>query len=153
MVVLVGTKEAAKLMRICTQRVLQLIYEGRIRGARKVGRFWKIPLYDNKPKVAKGTRGPIANWSKRLSRVPTIIHVNQQNIRNNSNNGTNIPVVRVQQGSKISYYHDIEIKGNCKLVYRNKPLKCGAKVWLKVEPHIEVIPIFEKETSPAPSTA
>ena len=150
---LVGTEEAAKLLRICTQRVLQLIYEGRIKGARKVGRFWKIPLYGKKPKVAKGSRGPQANWSKRASRVPSIVHVNQQNIKSNSNKGTNFPVVRVQQGSKVSYYHEVEIKGNCKLVYRNKPLGCGAKVWLEAEPHILIIPIFDSEISPAPSTA
>lgn len=149
---LVGTKEAAKLMRICTQRVLQLIHEGRIKGARKVGRFWQIPLYGKKPKVKKGSRGPQANWSKRLSTAPTIVHVNQHRIRSNIKNGTNRPVVKVQKGSKVTYCHQVEIKGDCKVVYRNKPLGCGARVWLHIEPHIEVIPIFRK-TSPAPSTA
>ncbi|MDY6899078.1 MAG: helix-turn-helix domain-containing protein, partial [Cyanobacteriota bacterium] len=48
---MVGTTEAAKLLRICTQRVRQLLYEGRIKGAKKVGRFWEIPLYGTKPKV------------------------------------------------------------------------------------------------------
>ncbi|MCJ8283129.1 MAG: helix-turn-helix domain-containing protein [Rivularia sp. ALOHA_DT_140] len=48
----VGTREAAKLLRICTQRVLQLIYEGRIKGAKKVGRFWQIPIYGKKPRVS-----------------------------------------------------------------------------------------------------
>lgn len=153
MLMLVGTKEAAQLLRICTQRVLQLIHEGRVKGARKVGRFWQIPLYGKKPKVKKGTRGPIANWSKRTSRVPTIIHVNQHRIRSNTNHGTNLPVFKVQRGTKASYYHQVEIQGNCKVVYRNKALKCGAKAWLEVEPHIMVTPIFEKETSCTPSTA
>ncbi|MCJ8279476.1 MAG: helix-turn-helix domain-containing protein [Rivularia sp. ALOHA_DT_140] len=136
---IVGTTEAAKLLRICVQRVKQLLYEGRIKGAKKVGRFWKIPLYGKKPKVAKGSRGPKGNWTKRI-RAATIIHVNQLRIRSNRKNGKNEPVVRVQRGSKATHYHEIEINGRCKVVYRKKPLGCGASVWLEVEPYIEIIP-------------
>lgn len=135
----VGTREAAKLLRICTQRVRQLLYEGRIKGAKKVGRFWEIPLFGKKPKVTKGSRGPKGNWTKR-TRAATIIHVNQQRIRTNRNNDLNQPTIRVQRGSKSVHYHEVEIAGRCKVIYRKKPLGCGASVWLEVEPYIKVSP-------------
>ena len=149
---MVGTTEAAKLLRICTQRVRQLLYEGRIKGAKKVGRFWEIPLYGKKPKVVKGSRGPKANWTSR-TRTETIIHVNQPRIRSNRSQGKNLPVIRVQRGSKVSHYHEIEIEGRCKVVYRKKPLGCGASVWLKVEPHIKVTPYSTSNESNVASTA
>ncbi len=131
---MVGTTEAAKLLKICTQRVRRLLKEGRIKGARKDGRFWKIPLFNGKPKVTKGRRGPKPNWRKRISKALTRICVNQHTIRSNSKHGTNKPVVRVESGKSTRYYHDIEIIGNCRVVYRpNNPLTCGAKVWMEVE--------------------
>ncbi|NEP36908.1 MULTISPECIES: helix-turn-helix domain-containing protein, partial [unclassified Moorena] len=41
---IVGTTQAAFLLGICVQRVRQLLKNGRIKGAQKVGRFWQIPL-------------------------------------------------------------------------------------------------------------
>ena len=137
----VGTKEAAKLLRICTQRVLQLIKEGRIKGAEKVGRFWEIPLFNGKPKVAKGRRGPKPNWKKRVSKALTRINVNQHYIRSNSNHGTNKSVIRVESRGVIRYFHNLEINGSCKLVYRpDKPLSCGAKLWIEVKSDIMLKP-------------
>ncbi len=92
----VGTKEAAKLLRICIQRVRQLLKEGRIKGAEKVGRFWSIPLFNGKPKVKNGRRGPKPNWRKRVSKAKTRISVNQHYIRSNKADGTNKPVIRVE---------------------------------------------------------
>ena len=134
---MVGTEEAAKLLRICIQRVRQLIYEGRIKGAKKVGRFWKIPLYGKKPKVKKGSRGPKGNWTSR-TRTETIIHVNQPRIRSNRKYGKNQPVIRVQRGSKVRHYHEVEVEGRCFVVSQKKPLSCGASVYLKVEPYVKV---------------
>lgn len=145
----VGTREAGKLLRICIQRVRQLLYEGRIKGAKKVGRFWEIPLYGRKPKVKKGSRGPKANWTNR-TRATTIIHVNQPRIKKNRNKGTNLPVVRVQRGTRTTHYHEVEIAGKCKVVYRKKPLGCGATVWIEVEPYIKVTDCSSSQT---PSTA
>ena len=145
----VGTKEAAKLLRICTQRVKQLLYEGRIKGAKKVGRFWEIPVYGKKPKVIKGSRGPKGNWTKRI-RAATIIHVNQKRIRSNRKNGLNEPVVRVQRGSEAVHYHEVEIDGRCKVIYSKKPLGCGASVWLEVESYIKIMP---RSSSTTVSTA
>jgi hypothetical protein len=54
----IGTTEAASLLGICPQRVRQLLKGGRIEGAKKVGGVWEIPLYDGKPRVTDGSRGP-----------------------------------------------------------------------------------------------
>ena len=143
---MVGTEEAAKLLRICIQRVRQLIYEGRIKGAKKVGRFWQIPLYGTKPKVKKGSRGPKGNWNSRV-RTETIIHVNQNRIRTNRTQGKNQPVIRVQRGSRVRHYHAVEVEGRCQVVYQKKPLSCGACAWLKVEPHVKVSPCSPSKKS------
>jgi len=148
----VGTKEAAKLLRICEQRVRQLIYDGRIKGAKKVGRVWEIPLYGKKPKVINGKRGPKGNWTSRR-RAATIIHVHQQRIRDNRRDGTNLPVIRVQEGSKTTFYHEIEIAPGCKVVYRKKPLNCGARVWLEVDSYIKIRSCSTSNKSKVPSTA
>ncbi|MGF1672877.1 MAG: helix-turn-helix domain-containing protein [Rivularia sp. (in: cyanobacteria)] len=130
---MIGTTQAAKLLKICTQRVRRLLKEGRIKGARKDGRFWQIPLFNGKPKVTKGRRGPKPNWRKRTSKALTRICVNQHYIRSNRKHGTNNPVVRVESGKSVRYYHDVEIAGNCRVVYRpNNPLSCGAQLWIEV---------------------
>ena len=135
----VGTEEAGKLLDICAQRVRRLLKEGRIEGAKKVGGFWKIPLFNGKPKVSEGSRGPKPNWKKRFSKALTRICVNQHHIRSNSKHGTNKPVVRVESGRNTRYYHDLEILGSCRIVYRpDKPLSCGAKVWIEVQPGVMV---------------
>ncbi len=136
---MVGTTEAARLLKICTQRVRCLLKEGRIKGAKKVGRFWQIPLFKGKPKVTRGSRGPKPNCRKRTPTAPTRICVNQHHIRSNSKHGTNKPVVRVESGRSVSYYHDVEIAGSCRVIYSpDKPLGCGAKVWIEVERDVMV---------------
>jgi excisionase family DNA binding protein len=45
----VGTNEAAYLLGISCPRVRQLLQEGRIKGSQKVGRVWKIPLFNGMP--------------------------------------------------------------------------------------------------------
>ncbi|MEO1431693.1 MAG: hypothetical protein AAFV71_22060 [Cyanobacteria bacterium J06633_8] len=72
---MVGTTQAARLLKICTQRVRQLLYEARIVGAKKVGRFWQIPTFNGMPKIKIGKRGPKGTWRKRLSSAPTLIYV------------------------------------------------------------------------------
>lgn len=54
--------------------------------------------------------------------------------------------MRVESGRHIRYYHDVEIAGSCRLVYRpNKPLSCGAKVWIEVESDVMVMPVVYSE--------
>ena len=138
---MIGTTEAARLLQICAQRVRQLLYEGRIVGAKKIGRFWQIPLFNGMPKVKKGSRGPKGTWRKRISNALTLIHVNQKKIRSNTKNGTSEPVIIIRSGSKYVYANDVEIHGSCRIVYRpHSKLNCGARLWIEVEPGVWVEP-------------
>jgi hypothetical protein len=62
------------------------------------------------------------------------IHVNQHNIKHNAKTGANKPVFTVKTYKDNTYGHEVEINGPCKIVYRpDKPLSCGAKVWIETE--------------------
>ena len=139
----IGTTQAARLLSICTQRVRRLLKEGRIVGAEKVGRFWRIPLFKGIPKITTGNRGPKGTWRKRTSTASTHITVNQHVIKSNKKKKQNEPVVRVQEGSRVHYCHEIEITGKCRVIYSpNNPLNCGARVWIEVEPDVTVKPFI-----------
>ncbi|MEM9927550.1 MAG: DNA-binding protein [Cyanobacteria bacterium P01_D01_bin.50] len=143
---MIGTRLAARLLKVCTQRVRQLLKEGRIVGGKKVGRFWQIPLFNGIPKITEGNRGPKGTWRKRVSKALTRITVNQHVIKSNKKNQKNEPVVRIQQGNRVDYCHEIEITGKCRVVYSpNKPLSCGAKVWIEVESDVIIKPFIYSE--------
>lgn len=59
----IGTTKAAYLLGICHQRVRQLLSEGRIKEAAKVGRFWQIPLFKGMPQVISSVSAVINNKS------------------------------------------------------------------------------------------
>ena len=64
----------------------------------------------------------------------TIVHVNMHKIRANKKNGTNDPVLTVKTYKSNTYATEVEIKGGCKIVYSpDKPLSCGAKVWIETQ--------------------
>lgn len=76
----------------------------------------------------------------------TRIHVNQHKIKSNAKTGSREPVLTVKTYKTNTYAHEVQIKGDCKVVYSpDKPLSCGAKVWIETEG--EVIPIIS-QTSP-----
>ena len=138
---IVGTTEAAFLLNISVSRVRVLLQEDRIKGATKEGRFWKIPLFKGMPKVEPRGNGLKGTWRKRRTQKPTIIHVHKPRIDSNRKNKTNDPVITVRQGSRKTYCHMAEIKGECKIVYQpNNALPCGAVVWIEVTPETLVIP-------------
>ena len=67
------------------------------------------------------------------------IHVNQHNIRANMKDGGNRAVITVKTYKSTTYAHEVEIKGDSKVIYRpDKPLSCGAKVWIETEGEVEV---------------
>ena len=68
------------------------------------------------------------------------IHINSNKIRSNSKHGTNEPVITIRQGQKVLMYaNEVLIKGPSKVIYSpDKPLSCGAKVWIEVEDSIDV---------------
>ena len=67
------------------------------------------------------------------------IHVNQHVIKANAKNGENNPIFTIKQGGKNTYAHSVKVKGEMELVYSpDKPLSCGAKVWIETRGNIEV---------------
>ena len=62
------------------------------------------------------------------------IHINQHKIRSNNKHNTNEPVITVKTYKSNEYGHDVQILGESRVVYSpNKPLPCGAKVWIETE--------------------
>tara|TARA_B100000424_G_scaffold251070_1_gene226251 strand:- start:1135 stop:1365 length:231 start_codon:yes stop_codon:yes gene_type:complete len=76
--------------------------------------------------------------------MKTIIHVNQHNIKSNSK-GANLPVITVKdykQNRKVNHAAVVDADGKAlvKIIYSpDKPLPCGAKVWIETE--LEVVTI------------
>lgn len=67
----------------------------------------------------------------------TKIHVNQHIIRSNTKNSENNPpfTVKTYKGNTKAY--EVSFDGPCKVVYSpDKPLSCGAKVWIETEAEV-----------------
>ena len=76
--------------------------------------------------------------------IKTIIHVNQHVIKSNAKTGERKPVLTVKTYKSNTYAHEVTINGPSKIVYSpDKPLSCGAKVW--IETTAEVLVKGEKE--------
>lgn len=72
--------------------------------------------------------------------MKTIVHVNQHKIRSNRKTGKRDPVLTVKTYKTNTYAHQVEIKGPCRVVYSpDKPLSCGAHVWLETESEVVAI--------------
>lgn len=129
-----GTKKAAFLLGISRQRLLVLLAKGRVKGACKEGRFWKIPAFgDGMPVIFPGRRGPEGIWCKQQRSKPTMIHVNQMKIKSNIGKPPEKlkPVVVVKQGDRNDYGYELDIEGPCRIVYRPyEPADCGAHLWI-----------------------
>lgn len=68
-----------------------------------------------------------------------IIHVNQHVIKSNAKSGLNEPVLTIKNYKKTVYAHEVSVDGPSKVVYSpNKPLKCGAKVWIETQSPVEI---------------
>ena len=76
--------------------------------------------------------------------MKTIIHVNQHNIKSNSK-GANLPVITVKdykQNRKVNHAAVLDADGKAlvKVIYSpDKPLPCGAKVWIETELEVATI--------------
>ena len=67
------------------------------------------------------------------------IHVNQHNLRANGKDGGNRPVITVKTYKDSTYGHEVEILGPSKVIYSpDKPLSCGAKVWIETEAEVTI---------------
>ena len=62
------------------------------------------------------------------------IHVNMHIIRRNHKTGEREPVLTVKTSKSNDYAHEVIINGPSKVVYSpDKPLSCGAKVWIETK--------------------
>jgi len=77
--------------------------------------------------------------------MKTIIHVNQHRIRANTKNNTSDPVLTVKTYKANQYASEVLILGRdgqeaARLIYRpHKPLPCGARCWLEIPDHEQVL--------------
>ena len=69
-----------------------------------------------------------------IKRIP----VNQHIIRSNKKNGTREPVITVKAGKQNIYCDRVLVDGLTEVVYSpDKPLSCGAKVWIETSDVVE----------------
>ncbi|MGK7893710.1 MAG: DNA-binding protein [Xenococcus sp. (in: cyanobacteria)] len=130
----IHTTQAASLLGISSRRLRQLSQQGRIRGAYKSGKFWLIPLYNGLPQVIKAKRGQAGTWNTTKQPKKTIVHINSNTIKQNIKKSPEKrePVIAIK-GTTNTYVHQLEIPAPCRVVYQpDKPLPCGAKVWIEV---------------------
>lgn len=67
------------------------------------------------------------------------IHINQHVIKRNAKTGEREPVITVKTYKSNHYGHEVIIDGPCKIVYSpDKPLSCGAKVWIETFENVHV---------------
>lgn len=72
--------------------------------------------------------------------MKTIIHVNQHVVKSNRKNKVEEPVLTVKTYKSNTYAHEVNIKGDSKVVYSpDKPLSCGAHVWIETQSEVEVV--------------
>jgi len=72
--------------------------------------------------------------------MKTIVHVNQHAVRRNIKAETKEPVLTVKTYKSNRYANEIAIRGPSKVVYSpDKPLSCGARVWIETEYPVEII--------------
>ncbi|WP_413160160.1 DNA-binding protein [Capilliphycus salinus ALCB114379] len=137
---IVGTTEAARILKISTARLRVLLIAGRVEGAYKTGKMWLIPLFKGKPMIERGTRGPAPRWRNLRKPAKKIVHVNSHRIRQNQKHQEQLPVITVKKGNTNTYGHIVEIQGGCRVVYSpDKPLGCGARVWIETLSQVKII--------------
>ena len=70
--------------------------------------------------------------------MKTKIHVNQHHIRANAK-GADLPVLTVKTYKENRKCNRVVVHGPSVVVYSpDKPLSCGAKVWIETEAEVEV---------------
>ena len=72
--------------------------------------------------------------------MKTLIHVNQHVIKSTRKNKVEEPVLTVKTYKSNTYAHEVNIKGDSKVVYSpDKPLSCGAHVWIETQSEVEIV--------------
>ena len=69
--------------------------------------------------------------------IKKVIHVNQHVIKKNDKTGERNPCITCKTYKENRYYTEITIHGPSKIVYSpDKPLTCGAKVYIETEAEV-----------------
>lgn len=77
--------------------------------------------------------------------MKTIIHVNQHVIKSNAKNDESNPVLTCKTYKENTYAHEAIIYGAdgleaARVIYSpDKPLSCGAKVWIETQNKVETL--------------
>lgn len=73
--------------------------------------------------------------------MPTIIHVNRQNLQMNAKDDGDRPVYIVRAGydGRSRYARRVIIHGPSEFVYDGRQLRCGARAWLETDAEVELI--------------
>lgn len=71
--------------------------------------------------------------------MKTIIHVNQHIIRSNLKNGENEPPLTVKTYKGNTKCHEVEFTNGRVVHSPDKPLSCGARVWIETKEPVKVI--------------
>lgn len=136
---IVTTTVAAHILNISPTRMRFLLKEGRVEGAYKAGIIWLIPLFDAKPIIKLGKRGPAPRWRNPRKPAKTIVHVNAHKIKHNQKHNQREAVITVKKGDTNQYGHEVEIPGGCRVIYRPDNPQCGARVWIESLYEVRVI--------------
>lgn len=67
------------------------------------------------------------------------IHVVQANLRANRKDNGVRPVFTIQTSSGPVHAHRVEIAGPSVLVNSEKPLKCGARIWIETRAEVSYV--------------
>jgi hypothetical protein len=71
--------------------------------------------------------------------MKTIIHVNQHVIKKNRKLGENKPPLTVKTYKSNTYCHEVAFT-NGRVIHRpEKPLSCGAHVWIETEDEVKIL--------------
>ncbi|MGF1489289.1 MAG: hypothetical protein ACFBSE_19550 [Prochloraceae cyanobacterium] len=137
----VGTKEVASILGVSIVRVRQLLAENRIEGAKKDGKFWRIPLEKGKPTIIEGKRGPKPRWlARRRRKAKTILHVNRNTIDYNRRHNLQKEVISIKKRKSNTYAKEVRIPGEAIVVYRpDRPLPCGAVLWIETYSEVKIL--------------
>lgn len=72
--------------------------------------------------------------------MKTIVHVNQHVIKSNRKKGETKPPLTVKTYKTTTYASEVSIEGGCTVKYApDKPLSCGAHVWLECQGKVNII--------------
>ena len=76
------------------------------------------------------------------------VHINQHIIRRNQKTGERKPVITVKTYKSNDYCYEAIIGGPCKVIYSpDKPLSCGARVWIETDSEIICVASPQTETN------